>query len=52
MSQAIKENGFHYLENEFPPARLRSIFKNSFSLILVTVSVSRKELSSKVDGFH
>ena len=36
----------------FPPARIRYIFKKWFPLISVTVSTSRKELSSKVDGFN
>ena len=47
-----KKNGFHELENEFRPARIRSVFKKWFPLISVTVSASRKELSSKVDAFH
>ena len=33
-------------------ARIRSDFKKWFPLISVTVSVSRKELLSKVDGFQ
>ena len=48
----MKENGFHWLENEFPLSRIRSLFKKWFPLISVTVSAIRKELSRKVDGFH
>ena len=47
-----EENGFHELENKFPPATTRSVFMKWFPLVPVTVSASRKELSSKVDGFH
>ena len=47
----MEENGFYLIKNEFPLARIRSVFKNWFPLISVTVSASRKELSSKVDGF-
>ena len=43
----MEENGFHSLENELPPARIRSVFKKQFPLISVTVSASRKELSSR-----
>ena len=50
--ETMGENGFHELENEFPLARIRSVFKKWFPLISVKVSVSRKELSSKVYGFH
>ena len=46
------KNGFHLLENKFALARIRSVFKKWFPLISVTVSASRKELSSKIDGFH
>ena len=42
----MEENGFHQLENQFPPARISSVFKNWFPLM--TVSASRKKLSSKV----
>ena len=48
----MEENGFHQLENQFPPARKRFVFKKWFPLKSVTVSASRKELSSKVEGFH
>ena len=43
----MKNNVFHYLENEFPLARIRSVFKRWFPLISVTVLASRKELSSR-----
>ena len=36
------------VENQFPPARISSVFKNWFPLIAVTVSTCRKKLSSKV----
>ena len=42
----MEENGFHQPENQFPPARISSVFKNWFPLM--TVSASRKKLSSKV----
>ena len=45
-------NGFHELENELLLARIRSVFKKWFPFISVTVSPSRKEFSSKIDGFH
>ena len=48
----MEENGFHWLENEFPLARIRSAFKKWFPLTSVAVLASRKELSSKVDSFH
>ena len=50
----MEENGFHSLENEFPVARIRGLpaFKIWFLLISATVLASRKELSSKVGGFH
>ena len=48
----MEENGFDRLENEFPLVRIRSAFKKWFPLISVTVLANRKELSSKVDGFH
>ena len=48
----MEENGFHELENEFLLARIRSVFKKWFPFISVTVSPSRKEFSSKIDGFH
>ena len=48
----MEENGFHLLQNEFPLASLRSVFEKWFPPISVTVSASRKELSSKVDGLH
>ena len=38
--------------NEFLLARIKSVFKNWFPLISVTVLPNRKELSSKVDGFQ
>ena len=47
-----KKNYFYKLENEFPLARIRSIFKKWLPLISVMVLASRKELSSKVDGFQ
>ena len=40
------------MENEFPPAGIRSILKKGFPLISVTVLASRKELSSRVDGLQ
>ena len=43
----MKNNVFHQLENEFPLARIRSVFKKWFPLISVTVLASRKELSSR-----
>ena len=43
--------GFHEPENQFPPARISSVFKNWFPLIEVTVSTSRKKLSNKVTVF-
>ena len=43
----MEENGFHWLENEFPLVRIRSVFKKWFPLISVTVLNSRKELSSR-----
>ena len=42
----MEENGFHQSENQFPQARISSVLKNWFPLI--TVSASRKKLSSKV----
>ena len=39
-------------KNEILLARIRSVFKKWFLLISATVSASRKELSSKVDGFQ
>ena len=48
----MEENGFHQLENKFTLARIRSVFKKWLTLISVTVSVSKKELSIKIDGFH
>ena len=48
----MEENGFHWLENDFPQVRIRSVFKKCFPLLSVTISGSRKELSGKVDGFH
>ena len=39
-------------ENEFPLARIRFVFKKWFPLISMTVLASRKEPSSKVDGFQ
>ena len=51
MSEKIGENGFYKLQNEFPLVRIRSIFKKWFPLESVTILASRKELSSKVDGF-
>ena len=36
----------------FPLAGIRSIFKKWFPLRAVMISASRKELSSKVDGFN
>ena len=48
----MEENDFHQLENEFPLARIRSAFKKWFPFISVTVSATRKELSSKVDCFY
>ena len=48
----MEENGSHYLEIDFPPTRIRSIFEKWFPLTSMTVWTSRKELSSKVDGFH
>ena len=42
----MEENGFHQPENQFPQARISSVFKNWFPLM--TVSASRKKLSSKV----
>ena len=47
----MEENGFHQPENQFPPARISSVFKNLFPFIAVTVSASRKKLSSKVTVF-
>ena len=43
----MKENGFHYPENEFPPARISSVFKN-WSQLMMSVFDSRKTLSNKV----
>ena len=43
----MEENGFRKLENEFPLARIRSVFKKWFPLISVIVLASRKELSSR-----
>ena len=48
----MEENGFHWLENEFPLARISSVIKKLFPIVSVTVSASRKELFSKVDGLH
>ena len=52
--EPIEENGFHLLEIKLKLARIRSVFKEKgiSGIISVTVSASRKELSSKVDGFH
>ena len=36
------------VENQFPPARISSVFKNWFPLIAETVSTCRKKLSSKM----
>ena len=44
----MEQIGFHYPENQFPPARVNSVFKNWFPLITVTVSTCRKKLSIKV----
>ena len=44
----MEENGFHQPKNQFPSARISSFFKNWFPFIAVTVSASRKKLSSKV----
>ena len=44
--ETMEENGIHQPEDQFPPARISSVFKNWFSLI--TVTASRKKLSSKV----
>ena len=52
ISETRGENGFHYLKNEFTLARIKSVFKQWFPLVSVTFSASRKELTSKVDGFH
>ena len=40
----MEENGFQQLENKFPLATLRSVFKKLFPLISVTVLASRKKL--------
>ena len=48
----MEENGSHYLKIDFPPTRIRSIFEKWFPLTSMTVWTSRKEQSSKVDGFH
>ena len=48
----MEENGFHLLQNEFPLASLRSVFEKWFPPISVTVSASRKDLSSKADGLQ
>ena len=48
----MEEIFFPYPENQFPSAVISSVFKNWFSLISVTVSVTRKKLSSKLDSFH
>ena len=42
----MEENGIHQPEDQFPPERISSVFKNWFSLM--TVTASRKRLSSKV----
>ena len=47
----MEENSFHWPENQFPPAIISSVFKNWFPLITLTVSASRKKLSSKVKVF-
>ena len=44
--ETMEENGIHQPEDQFPPARISSVFKNWFSRI--TVTASRKKLSSKV----
>ena len=49
--ETMEENGFYKPENQFPPARISSVFKNWFPVIAVTVSASRKKLSSKVTVF-
>ena len=46
----MEENGFYYLENVIPLARIRSVLKKWFPLISVTVLSGRKELSSKVNS--
>ena len=43
----MEENGFHQPENQFPPARISSVFKNWFPLIALTVSASTKNQSNK-----
>ena len=45
----MEENGILQPENQFPSARISSVFKNWFQLI--TVCASRKKLSSKVTVF-
>ena len=50
----MEENGFQKIrksENQFPPARISSVYKNWFPLTVVTVSAGRKKLSSKVTVF-
>ena len=42
----MEENGFRWPENQFPPARISSVFENSFPSMVV--SASRKKLSSKL----
>ena len=49
--ETMEENGFHKPENQFPPARISSAFKNWFPVRAVTVSASRKKLSSKLTVF-
>ena len=39
---------FPLAKNQFPPARISSVFKNWFPLIAVAVSAGRKKLSSKL----
>ena len=46
--ETVEGNGFHKPEIQFSPARISSVFKNWFPLIVVMVSSSRKKLSSKV----
>ena len=52
ISEAVEENSFHQLENEFRLARIRSVFKKWFPSISVTVLPNRKELWNKIDGFQ
>ena len=52
MKNYLKNISANGSENEFPPAKIRLVFKIWFPLMSVTFSASRKELSSRVDYLY